>query len=65
MTPLRLVLDANIVISAALKPDGLPRTILLLAINKPARLYITEAIMDEYRTMLARPELQIRRGLQR
>lgn len=30
MTPLRLVLDTNIVISAALKPDGLPRTILLL-----------------------------------
>ena len=64
MIPLRLVLDTNIVVSAALRPDGLPRTVLLLAITKPARLYVTAPIMDEYRTALARPELQIRRGLQ-
>lgn len=28
MIPLRLVIDANIVVSAALKPDGLQRTVL-------------------------------------
>jgi predicted nucleic acid-binding protein len=38
MIPLRLVIDTNIVVSAALKPDGLPRTVLVLAITKPARL---------------------------
>jgi uncharacterized protein len=30
MIPLRLVIDTNILVSAALKPDGLQRTILLL-----------------------------------
>jgi putative PIN family toxin of toxin-antitoxin system len=65
MIPLRLVLDTNILVSAALKPDGLQRTVLILAITKPARLYVTEAILAEYREVLARPELKIRRGLQR
>jgi putative PIN family toxin of toxin-antitoxin system len=35
----------------------------LLAITKPARLYVTEAIVAEYREVLARPELKIRKGL--
>ncbi len=63
MIPLRLVIDTNILVSAALKPDGLQRTVLLLAITKPARLYVSDAILDEYRQVLARPELKIRRGL--
>jgi putative PIN family toxin of toxin-antitoxin system len=64
MLPLRLVLDTNIVVSAALKPEGLQRTVFLLAITKPARLYMSARILAEYRTVLARPELRIRRGLQ-
>lgn len=63
MIPLRLVIDTNIVVSAALKPDGLSRTVLVLAITKPAILYLSEAILDEYREVLARPELKIRKGL--
>jgi len=63
MIALRLVLDTNIVVSAALKPDGLQRTVLLLAISKPARLYVNEAIMAEYREVLARPKMNIRKGL--
>ncbi len=39
MIPLRLVIDTNILVSAALKPDGLQRTVLVLAITKPARLF--------------------------
>jgi putative PIN family toxin of toxin-antitoxin system len=65
MLPLRLVLDTNIVVSAALKPDGLQRTVFLVAITKPARLYVSEPILAEYRTVLARPELRIRKGLRR
>jgi hypothetical protein len=38
MLPLRLVLDTNVVVSAALKPDGLQRTVLLLALTNP-RVY--------------------------
>ena len=65
MIPLRIVLDTNVVVSAALKPDGLQRTVLLLALTKPARLYVTDAILAEYNGVLARPELQIRKGLRR
>ncbi len=64
MLPLRLVLDTNVVISAALKPEGLQRTVFLLAITKPARLYVSETILAEYRMVLARPELRILKGLQ-
>jgi uncharacterized protein len=63
MIALRLVIDTNILVSAALKPDGLQRAVLVLAITKPARLYVTNAILAEYREVLARPEFEIRRGL--
>lgn len=64
MIPLRLVIDTNVAVSAALKPDGLQRTVVLLAITKPARLYVSEAIVAEYREVLSRRELRIRKGLQ-
>jgi hypothetical protein len=41
MISLRLVVDTNIIISAALKPEGLQRTVLLLALTKPARFYVS------------------------
>ena len=63
MLALRLVLDTNVVVSAALKPDGLQRTTFLLAITKPGRLYVSAPILEEYRDVLSRPELSIRRGL--
>src|SRR5215472_11305369 len=65
MIPLRLVVDTNILVSAALKPDGLQRTVLLLAIIKPARLYLSNAILSDYRDVLSRPEFQIRKGARR
>lgn len=63
MLPLRLVLDTNIIVSAALKPSSLPRTVLLIALTRPARLYVSEPILAEYREVLARPELSIRKPL--
>lgn len=63
MVPLRLVLDTNIVISAALNPDGLQRTVFLLAITKPARWYVSSPILEEYREVLARRELKISKGV--
>ena len=65
MLPLRLVIDTNVLISAAIKPAGLQRTVLLLAITKPARLYVSRPILEEYSEVLARPELKIRKGLRR
>ena len=65
MLPLRLVIDTNVLISAALKPAGLQRTVLLLAMTKPARWYVSRDILQEYAEVLARPELRIRKGLRR
>ena len=65
MLPLRLVLDTNVVVSAALKPEGLERTTYLLAIAKPARLYVSHPILEEYADVLSRPELRISKGLRR
>ena len=63
MIPLRLVIDTNVGVSAALKPEGLLRTVVLLAMTKPARWYVSEAIVSEYTMVLARPELKIRKSL--
>ena len=65
MIPVRLVIDTNLVVSAALKPEGLQRTIVLLAMTKPARWYVSDAILTEYAMVLGRPELKIRIGLRR
>jgi putative PIN family toxin of toxin-antitoxin system len=63
MIPLRLVLDTNVVVSAALKPEGLQRTVFLLAITKPARWYVSDPILSEYSWVLAYPQLKIRKRL--
>jgi uncharacterized protein len=63
MFPIRLVIDTNVLVSAAIKPAGLQRTVLLLAITKPARLYVSQPILEEYGTVLARPELRVPKGL--
>ena len=63
MLPLRLVVDTNVLVSAALNPDGLQRTTILLAITKPARLYVSPPILEEYAGVLARPHLKIRKGV--
>jgi uncharacterized protein len=62
MLPVRLVLDTNIVVSAALRPEGLQRTVLLLAMTRPARLYVSAAILEEYQQVLARPKLRVPKG---
>ncbi len=63
MLALRLVIDTNVLVSAALEPDGLQRTTFLLAITKPARLYVSPPILEEFSEVLSRPELSIRKGL--
>ena len=63
MLSVRLVIDTNVLISAALKSESLQRTVFLLAITKPARLYVSTPILDEYAAVLGRPELGIRKGI--
>ena len=63
MLPLRLVIDTNVLVSAALKPEGLQRTAVVLAVTKPARFYVSRPILEEYADVLSRPELDIRKGV--
>lgn len=63
MVPLRLILDTNTIVSAALKPTGLQRTALLIALTKPARLYVSQPILQEYAEVLSRRNLGIPRGI--
>ena len=62
MLPLRLVIDTNILVSAALNPDGLQRTTLVVAVTKPARLFVTVPILEEYAGVLMLPHLKVRKG---
>ena len=62
MISLRLVLDTNIVVSAAIKREGLQWTVMLVAMTRPASWYISEAVLEEYALVLARPELKVRKG---
>jgi putative PIN family toxin of toxin-antitoxin system len=63
MLPLRLVIDTDILVSAALNPEGLQRTTLLLAITTPAHPYVSPPILEEYEGVLSRSHLHIRRGV--
>ena len=63
MLPLRLVIDTHVLMTAALKPEDRQRTTFLLATTKPARLYVTRPILEEYADVLSRPELRIRKGI--
>jgi len=63
MLHLRLVIDTNVVVSAALRPQGLQRAALVLAVTKPARLYVSNPILEEYAEVLARSLLRIRKGI--
>lgn len=63
MLALRLVIDTNVLVSAALNPDGLQRNTLLVALKKPARFYVSRPIVAEYAGVLARPKLHINKGV--
>lgn len=65
MISLRLVIDTNVVVSAAIQPYGLQRAILNLALAKPARLYVSDPVMREYDEVMRRPRLRIREGIRR
>jgi putative PIN family toxin of toxin-antitoxin system len=63
MLPLRLVIDTEVLVSAALKPKGLQRTALILAVRKPALFYASHPVLKKYADVLSRPELAVRKGI--
>jgi predicted nucleic acid-binding protein len=53
MLSVRLVIDTNVLISAALQC-----TVPLVAVSKPAHLYVSRPILEEYGEVLSRAELR-------
>jgi putative PIN family toxin of toxin-antitoxin system len=56
MSRLRIVLDTNVLISAAIKPDGQQALVLNLVAFGAVELYISEAVLAEYREVFSRPK---------
>lgn len=51
----RVVLDTNVLVSAFLTPNGHPHTIVQAVLDSELVLAYSDAIMAEYRSVLARP----------
>src|SRR5258707_5706315 len=62
MLPLRLVIDTNVLVPAALEAESLQRTTILLAASKLASIYVLRPFWEEQAHVLTRPELHICRG---
>jgi len=57
---LRLVVDTNVVVSAALQPLGNPARALFLALNQH-QTFVSREILDEYQDVLFRKKLKVTR----
>lgn len=55
---MRAVLDPNVLVSAAISPNGPPRQILTAWADERLELIISPAVLDELADVLARPKLQ-------
>ena len=53
---MRVVLDTNIIVSACLRPEGAPATIVELALLGTFTVYLSPNVLGEYREVLARPK---------
>ena len=56
---IRVVLDTNVIVAAALTPKGTSSEILKLVAQKQLWLYVSQAVVDEYVDVLGRSELGI------
>jgi putative PIN family toxin of toxin-antitoxin system len=56
---MKVVIDTNVVVSAALVDQGLPAAILDLAANRIIRMFVSPAVLAEYDTVLRRPRLSL------
>lgn len=52
----RIVIDTNVVISAGLKPGGLQAQVLVLVAFRAVELFVSQAVIDEYREVFSRPK---------
>ena len=56
---MRLVLDTNVLVSALLKPQGVPAAVLRSVLTGQTTLLYDNRILQEYRGVLLRPRLGI------
>ena len=56
MSRLRVVLDTNVLISAALKPSGQQALVIHLVAFRAVEMFVSEAVMAEYREVFSRPK---------
>jgi uncharacterized protein len=52
----RIVLDTNVLVSAALKPSGRQALVIELVAFRAVELYVSEAVLAEYREVFRRPK---------
>ncbi len=56
---IRVVVDTNVVVSAALSENGFPASILDLVANKRIMMYVSTEVLEEYEEVLRRPRLKL------
>src|SRR5215469_4549266 len=52
----RIVLDTNVLISAAVKPEGTQAMVIHLVAFRAVELFVSEAVLAEYREVFSRPK---------
>ena len=57
---LKVVLDTNVVVSAAIHTDGAPALLLSLALEGRVKLFVSPALMVEYESVLKRKKFGLR-----
>jgi putative PIN family toxin of toxin-antitoxin system len=55
-----VVIDTNVLVSALLRPESLPATVLMLTLSGEVRLCVSEAVFAEYDDVIRRPRLNLR-----
>ena len=61
MRTIRVVLDTNVVVSAHLNSEGYERSVFDLALSGKLKMFVSEAILREYETVLRRPKFRLNR----
>jgi putative PIN family toxin of toxin-antitoxin system len=56
---IRVVIDTNVMVSAALNDRGLPAGVVSLALDGKILMFVSAPILSEYKTVLTRPELKL------
>jgi uncharacterized protein len=55
---IRVVIDTNILVSALLRPEGLPAAVLILVFSGQVPLYVSDAVFAEYDEVIRRPHFK-------